>query len=303
MNKELIDRAWRVLPAEFKEEVKELYKHENKMLAPIDGVTTLNEIFGHDNLTSDAEGEEMLTCEKSEVQGFYQEALELIDRGKRNNYLNDKLVGIGQKNILYTLFGSKCLPDEEPKPVEPKFPKGSMVHSTFFGYEGDYRVVEYDDSTPRYYDCINREGRHFRFPESDLEPYTEPNNLEHLNERLVKAIIDKDNKTIGEEIRNMPPVEDPEKIINANNGYLAKTCTDDCPSQRPSQDFDRIIKDGFAKERRLNIAAMAMQGLLSNCNFVPNTSISDSELINDIVGKSFELADELIRQAEKGGES
>lgn len=56
----------------------------------------------------------------------------------------------------------------------PKFPQGSMVHSTFFGYEGDYRVVGYNDCTPRYYYCIDRKGLNFCFPESYLEPYTEP---------------------------------------------------------------------------------------------------------------------------------
>lgn len=73
----------------------------------------------------EAEEEEMLMCEKSKVQGYYQEALELIDRGERNNYLNDKLVGIGQKNVLYTLFGSKCQTDGNSSNVD-KIGKGFL---------------------------------------------------------------------------------------------------------------------------------------------------------------------------------
>ena len=124
MNKELSDLAWRCLPREFREEVKELYRHENKVLAPIDGVTTLNEIFGHHNLTSDAEGEELLTCEKYKVEEALNYCDELDSISGSHNMLN-----WGKQMIAY-LFGSKCLLDEdahednfvsiEPKPAEPK---------------------------------------------------------------------------------------------------------------------------------------------------------------------------------------
>lgn len=73
------------------------------------------------------------------------------------------------------------------------------------------------------------------------------------------------------------------------------TCTDDCSSQCSSQDFDTIIKDGFSKERRLNIAAMMMQGMLSN-----TTRFSSYE-ISDLVRISLNCADALIAEVEKGG--
>lgn len=61
MNKQLQDLAWSVLPKEFKEEVKILYNH-NPGAKPMPentsrGKSILRDIFGHDNLTSDAEGE------------------------------------------------------------------------------------------------------------------------------------------------------------------------------------------------------------------------------------------------------
>lgn len=86
MDKELIDKAWRCLPREFREEVKKIYKTQ---YLRVERIALLCNLFGAHNLTSDAEGEEMLMCEKSKVQSYYHEALELIDRGERNNYLND----------------------------------------------------------------------------------------------------------------------------------------------------------------------------------------------------------------------
>ena len=60
MNKELIDRAWACLPREFKEEVKKEYYHDDSN--PFE-LAQLEAIFGIHNLTSDEEGEELLTCE------------------------------------------------------------------------------------------------------------------------------------------------------------------------------------------------------------------------------------------------
>lgn len=108
MNKELIDRAWRVLPKEFKEKVKEIYlnavvPHPCGYSPKID---LLKYLFGHHNLTSDAEEEEMLIISRKEVQEQYQ------------MYRNMGM--IKRLDALMRLFGSKCLPDEEPKPAETK---------------------------------------------------------------------------------------------------------------------------------------------------------------------------------------
>lgn len=65
MTTELQNKAWSVLPKEFKEEVKEEYfacKHCSAEASAME----LEIIFGEHNLTSDAEGEEMLCCEDYE---------------------------------------------------------------------------------------------------------------------------------------------------------------------------------------------------------------------------------------------
>ncbi|WP_289755810.1 hypothetical protein, partial [uncultured Duncaniella sp.] len=67
MNTELQDKAWSVLPKEFKEEVKKLYR---EFTFTREGYYT--ELFGLHNLTSDAEGEEMLHIRRSEVTSRYE---------------------------------------------------------------------------------------------------------------------------------------------------------------------------------------------------------------------------------------
>lgn len=105
MDRELIDRAWRVLPAEFREEVKKEYYHDDSN--PFE-LALLETLFGIHNLTSDAEGEEMLMCEKSKVMKLY------------NKFQKDgTFTCLYAAGVLDTLFGSKCLPDA-PKPTEPK---------------------------------------------------------------------------------------------------------------------------------------------------------------------------------------
>lgn len=62
----------------------------------------------------------------------------------------------------------------------------------------------------------------------------------------------------------------------------------------PGKMVDALIKDGFSKERRLNIAAMAMQGLLAN----PHQQMIDMS-IDDTVMLAVSAADALIAECEK----
>lgn len=74
------------------------------------------------------------------------------------------------------------------------------------------------------------------------------------------------------------------------------------------KEFDTII-DSFAKERRLNIAAMAMQGILSNIDLFKNVFEAGMETLGGddisyraVAKASFLFADALVSEAEKGGE-
>lgn len=137
MDIELIDRAWRVLPKEFKEKVKEIYlnavvPHPCGYSPKID---LLKYLFGHHNLTSDEEGDEMVYCPKCKIGSALDYCDELDAISGNSNMRN-----WGEQMIAY-LFGSKCLPEEdahednfasiESKPAEPKFKIGDKVRVKF----------------------------------------------------------------------------------------------------------------------------------------------------------------------------
>lgn len=93
-------------------------------------VDTIETIFGKHNLTSDADGEEMLTVSRKEVQRLFDSC----NRHKRKRLLDGDSIDYfdGEINILTILFGSKCLSNndanevnfasKEPKPAEPEEP-------------------------------------------------------------------------------------------------------------------------------------------------------------------------------------
>lgn len=117
MNTKLQNKAWSALPKEFKEEVKKEYRKGYVC----ETLTMLITLFGHHNLTSDAEEEEMLTVKRSDVINEFDKLHKLSYKAA------DLQLGL---NAFRTLFGSKCLPDEdarednfaksEPKLAEPK---------------------------------------------------------------------------------------------------------------------------------------------------------------------------------------
>ena len=75
MNKKLQDLAWQCLPLEAKREVKQAFRlpTENDYEQGYDNA--LASLFGHHNLTSDAEGKnEFLTVSRSKVTEVWQRA-------------------------------------------------------------------------------------------------------------------------------------------------------------------------------------------------------------------------------------
>lgn len=105
MTTELQNKVWSILPKEFKEEVKEIYS--NAITYHPCGYNhktdLLKYLFGRHNLTSKAEGEELLTCEKYKVEEALNYCDELDSISGSHNMLN-----WGEQMIAY-LFGSKCL--------------------------------------------------------------------------------------------------------------------------------------------------------------------------------------------------
>lgn len=104
MDKELIDIAWRCLPRDFREEVKKEWKKTDNNTAKL----TIEYFFSKHNLTLDAEGEgEVLYVSRKKVQELYDLVYEIYADGTKEWYQ-------GYMKAMHDLFGSKCLPDEEP---------------------------------------------------------------------------------------------------------------------------------------------------------------------------------------------
>lgn len=275
MNKELSDRVWKILPKEFKEEVKKLYtKFYNEKPhsdCSYGYLGLLIKLFGIHNLTSDAEGgeEELLCVSRKRVQELYKGNSDKI--GKLCEVCNaDEISKCDARcGILLGLFGSKCLPDKvsevkrtlsenlsEQKPEEPKYKVGDKVMLN--GHGGFEITAVYLDSYTQEYK-YRLGGFKGHFCESDLEPYTEPEGDTSPN--VSHSDIDIDELVV--------------------RGYLPD----------PAKQLDNILKGGFRDHNRLHIAAMAMQGILARIDDTP-------QLIADM---AFRYADALIADAAKGG--
>ena len=118
MNKELQDLAWRCLPREFREEVKNVtQRYSYRALALFGKERQLANkfyddfinLFGRHNLTSDAEGEdEMLCVSRKDMQFYYQY---YKTKRESESSAEQKAYYKGRTKVLLDLFGSKCLPD------------------------------------------------------------------------------------------------------------------------------------------------------------------------------------------------
>ena len=123
MNKELQDLVWSILPKEFKEEVKYEYRRvatkASKEEYDLGFMHAHEGMFGIHNLTSDTEGEEMLTVSRKKVQEKWQRAYEQeakYSEAEQNPTAREELYyNRGIISVIDTLFGSKCLPDEPSK--------------------------------------------------------------------------------------------------------------------------------------------------------------------------------------------
>jgi co-chaperonin GroES (HSP10) len=371
MNKKLQDLVWSILPKEFKEEVKKLYTDaldaSNSPHEPDDRkwgnyrVTLLEKLFGYHNLTSDGEGEEMLTVSRKEVMRNFAEKVAWKNHHQSSKH--DRDMAAGWCNALHFLFGPKCLPDEnkecsnpsvvnckhkhgdgtcslsgmccykspkpaepeekddckkftkrlddtlegdikepfkewrdknssnveklekngevEPKPAKPKFKVGDKVR--YKEFVGTVYQIEETDYVIRKLAGGDLIGW---LKESDLEPYTEPTNEDFV--------------TLGVE-----SAEYLRKSLEESEYRNSSQNTANCDKH-----FDNILKDGFSKERRLNIAKDFASVLLSRLNYDPftaqiNCCCSGGAAVNpylNIARIALSVADALIAESEKGGE-
>lgn len=272
MNTELQNKVWSLLPKEFKEEVKKewrrAYYNDTKVI--------LEYFFGKHNLTSDAEGEEMLMVERKRVQNLYDS-----HKLRRHHLAGEALIN---------LFGSKCLPDEaasesaskvaneEPRPAEPKFKvsdTASYVCSPTLKHKCTVtKVMQNEHSGKWEYNVMFEWGKPGMWiPESDLEPYTEPKKED--SQRLHAESVE-ESRIASEEshLRN-----------------LSRGC---------NKDFDNFIKDGFREHNRLHIAAMVIASIMGNNDWSDYRGGTDEDVWRNMAKASLGVADALLSEAEKG---
>lgn len=110
MNKELQDLAWACVPKAFRDAVRQKVEYYNNPARRNRGYyRCLVDFFGLHNLTSDAEGEEMLMVPRKDIVKIFAGQTEV-----QKNLSVESIghhVAAAQTEVLYNLFGSKCLPD------------------------------------------------------------------------------------------------------------------------------------------------------------------------------------------------
>ena len=108
MDKTLQDLAWSCLPKEFKEDVNSKYKNAMRFNEYAHECVVFRDLFGEDNLISDAEEEGMLTVNRKRVREMYaaNERIKADSPDKETAHISDHI-----NHALKHLFGFKCLPD------------------------------------------------------------------------------------------------------------------------------------------------------------------------------------------------
>lgn len=229
MTKELQDHVWSILPKEFKLEVKKEYRKGYVC----ETLTMLITLFGRHNLTSDAEGGEMLTVEKGKVQ-FMFDGLD----STRVNDEYDRGYKAGKEFILHGLFGPKCLPDN----VATSAPNVDSSHGNI--------------------DSLSQ------------NPPENCNKANHISTDDSKPAEPTD---FGKEVN--------------------------FPTKKQSRNFSQETANC---DNRLQIAAMAMQGILSNIDLFKNVLETGTETLSGdgfsyqaVAKASLLFADALIAESEK----
>lgn len=195
MTKDQQDLAWACLPKETRDKVISVYACKSGKHPYDEGYKdALRQLYGHHNLISDTEPEEMLMVARSNVIRKYKFA-DICDKDHP-----DKKYWDGAKYTLTKLFGDKCLPDKE-QPPKPKFNKGERVkiadeRVNTFGCIATITHCEVDNGKVFYWldDNIGC------YMENQLESYTdgtetkrkEAQNLSRSDEKMTDTMEEKE---------------------------------------------------------------------------------------------------------------
>lgn len=220
---------------------------------------------------SDVEEEEMLTVKASTVREMYAANDRLID-----DHISDEIERQAAiiNEMLRSLFGSKCLPDEvgnednfatkEPNPAEPKFKVGDKVIFPRNADEDLNGTIVHELPLEPAYIVVTEDGKGYTVFEHDLESYTE---------------LTRNEAKENEEACASDHIPDATKM------------TDD--------DFcNKLIQRGFKNHNRLHIASTILSGLIA-APVIPGVNPNPS--VEDNIRLALRYADALLSECEKGG--
>ena len=209
MTKDQQDLAWACLPKEVRDEIKSQYNllSQNPQMDKCDSVylSAFENIFGHHNLTSATEPEEMLMVKREIIQEAYKHHLKYAKDDSDDQW------HWGIIFILSGLFGDKCLPDKpntpnsgELKPQmaenKPKFKVGDKVRiilCTHPEYRNKVGTITSIDSCGNPYVKVDGLGTLSHAPYA-LESYTEEN-----KEPMEKGLIASEAKAEQKEAKEL----------------------------------------------------------------------------------------------------
>lgn len=325
MNKTLQDLVWSILPKEFKEEVMKIYNH-NVGAKPMPenmsrGKSILRDIFGHDNLTSTSEEAviELLYVTRQKVMGLLANAKKIHGLYTTTNCINNEEsqqrdMCTGTICVLLNLFGSKCLPDEEPPlkitaaedcvrwakeemgiaehaPSRKKSQKMKPIESMVSVYlatkeeDEEFRMLLHENGfqwnggnlliDSSCWDSDIQESKiHFVYPDKTVT---------YCGEKASDTLTFSEFKKqyFGEEFRNL--------------SQSSSNC---------DKEFDNILRDSFSKDRRLNLAIQILSGMLSNQEMLSNLVCGETTtegVVKCIVNATMMYTDALITECDKGG--
>lgn len=217
MNREQQDLNWRCLPKESREGIK-AYHRENKAFSNKSSMCNsvaiaVENIFGHHNLTSGTEPDEMLFQKRKAIMAHYSRAYQL------KNDEDEKWAFAGEEieEVLYNLFGDKCLPDtpnssnlsnigkdalehrleptvQESVQVKPEFKVGDKVrvleNAELVDNRGKIATIVKQGECCKGYGWVLDISKSV-FLESELAPYTEPR--KEVKETQNLSLSDKQN--------------------------------------------------------------------------------------------------------------
>lgn len=205
MNKEQQDLAWQCLPKEYREEIRRLYKDGTKH-NKINRIAIYKSLFGHHNLTSDTEPEEMLYINKEKFEGFYK-FLEYVyshdsslyddlywkfverlpDKEEQSNpnisatqaELDSATTNKSVDEIAEEIAEKCILPVREQLNIEQPIPKFSIgqkvVYTCNNGRKEVGEIAAYFPDEERFKYSVRFGKEYHNMAEHQLEPYTEEN--------------------------------------------------------------------------------------------------------------------------------